>query len=208
MATTSDLITTRAKEAKAPELQLATHDSSQWPLTPTTASKGNEVADRPSAKYRRKVPVRDLEKYVEPGDILLFQGRKLGACCIRCFTASQYDHVGIIVPNEFGRGIQVLEATGDRGVNTVPLSMFLNWNKWYDDHFFEICVRKVTLPFPRKSQRGKEMITRYGESTGVSRRWLQEADGALWWQGGGRTGGGGPGGAAGGGSLHRLARVL
>jgi hypothetical protein len=201
MATTSGLITVRAKEAKAftPDLHLATHDSSQWPLTPITASKGNEVADRPSAKYRRKVPVRDLEKYVEPGDILLFQGRKLGACCIRCFTASQYDHVGIIVPNEFGCGIQVLEATGDRGVNTVPLSMFLNWNKWYDDHFFEICVRKVTLPFPRKSRRGKEMVTRYGSHlAGVGCRTRT----------GRRCGGREEGGRGAGGSSHRPVRVL
>eukprot|EP00947_MAST-08B_sp_MAST-8B-sp1_P003734 g3734.t1 len=147
------------------------YNSAMWPETTrvqpvknSSRSLGSNraLAGRRTSNvfYRRKVPASELHKYLEWGDILLFCGKKVGACCIRCFTNSPYDHVAIVVPEYRGMGatqggLHVFEATGSKGVQTCPIKMFANWTHWYNDNFHEICIRKMIVPGGRNGPAGQ-----------------------------------------------------
>ena len=60
------------------------------------------------SRLRTKVDVRDLENSVHTGDIILFSSKHAAASVTKCFTASTWDHCGIVV--KFGsRHVFILE---------------------------------------------------------------------------------------------------
>lgn len=70
------------------------------------------------SRLRTKVDVRDLEASVHTGDIILFSSKHAAANVTKCFTASTWDHIGLVV--KFGhRHVFVLEYAG--GVYLYPL---------------------------------------------------------------------------------------
>ena len=70
------------------------------------------------SRLRTKVDVRDLESSVHTGDIILFSSKHAAAHVTKCFTASTWDHCGLVV--KFGhRHVFVLEYAG--GVYLYPL---------------------------------------------------------------------------------------
>ena len=70
------------------------------------------------ARLRTKVDVRDLESTARTGDIILFSSKHAAANITKCFTASTWDHIGIVV--RFGPGqVFILEYAG--GVYLYPL---------------------------------------------------------------------------------------
>ena len=70
------------------------------------------------SRLRSRVDVRDLEGSVRTGDLVLFSSKHAAAAVTKCFTASEWDHIGIIV--KFGpRHVYILEYAG--GVFLYPL---------------------------------------------------------------------------------------
>ena len=49
------------------------------------------------ARLRSKVDVRDLESIVRTGDLILFSSKHAAAQVTKCFTASTWDHIGLVV---------------------------------------------------------------------------------------------------------------
>ena len=70
------------------------------------------------SRLRTRVDVRDLEAFVRTGDIILFSSKHAAAVVTKCFTASTWDHIGLVV--KFGpHHVYVLEYAG--GVFLYPL---------------------------------------------------------------------------------------
>ena len=70
------------------------------------------------SRMRSRVDVRDLEGSVRTGDIILFSSKHAAAAVTKCFTASTWDHIGLVV--KFGpRHVYILEYAG--GVYLYPL---------------------------------------------------------------------------------------
>ena len=70
------------------------------------------------SRLRTKVDVRDLEASVHTGDIVLFSSKHAAATVTKFFTASTWDHIGLVV--KFGpRHVFILEDAG--GVYLYPL---------------------------------------------------------------------------------------
>ena len=73
------------------------------------------------SRYRTQVNVRDLEGMVQTGDIFLFSSKHPGAKVTKFFTASTWDHIGMVVrfPCNAGHQVFILEYAG--GVYLYPL---------------------------------------------------------------------------------------
>ena len=73
------------------------------------------------SRYRTLVNVRDLEGMVQTGDIFLFSSKHAGAKVTKFFTASTWDHIGMVVrfPSNAGHQVFILEYAG--GVYLYPL---------------------------------------------------------------------------------------
>ena len=71
------------------------------------------------------------------GDIFLFKGHQFHDNAIRCCTASDYNHVAIVVEN--GGELQLFEATA-AGVGCVPLEFYVNSFYWshMSRHFHKV----------------------------------------------------------------------
>ena len=67
------------------------------------------------SRLRTKVDVRDLESSVHTGDIILFSSKHAAAHVTKCFTASTWDHCGLVV--KFGhRHVFVEYADGTKPI--------------------------------------------------------------------------------------------
>ncbi|KAF0736944.1 hypothetical protein Ae201684P_000598 [Aphanomyces euteiches] len=93
---------------------------------------------------RDTIHLRVLHKYVEMGDILLFQSNNQMSGVQRTMTGAEWDHVAIVV--EVTRGgrqkLMLLEATGD-GVTAMPLvSRILAYNSCFINY---IALRKLRM---------------------------------------------------------------
>ncbi|CEL98304.1 unnamed protein product [Vitrella brassicaformis CCMP3155] len=77
---------------------------------------------------------------VQTGDILLFRGTDGGARVTRTLTASEYDHVALLLRVDNG-SVLIFEATGNHGVTAVSWSDFkaFGWHKCYT----KLVYRKV-----------------------------------------------------------------
>ena len=70
------------------------------------------------SRLRSRVDVRDLEGSVRTGDVVLFSSKHAAAAVTKCFTASSWDHCGLVI--KFGpRHVYILEYAG--GVYLYPL---------------------------------------------------------------------------------------
>jgi hypothetical protein len=63
------------------------------------------------ARLKTKVDVRDLESIVRTGDLILFSSKHAAAQVTKCFTASTWDHCGMVVKFS-SRHVFILEYAG------------------------------------------------------------------------------------------------
>jgi hypothetical protein len=70
-----------------------------------------------TTRARTDISVRDLDSVVQTGDIILFSSKHAGAKVTKFFTASTWDHIGLVV--RFPTGVYILEYAG--GVYLYPL---------------------------------------------------------------------------------------
>ena len=63
------------------------------------------------SRLRSKVDVRDLESIVRTGDLILFSSKHTAANFTKCFTASTWDHCGLVVKFS-SRHVFILEYAG------------------------------------------------------------------------------------------------
>ena len=71
-----------------------------------------------TSRLRSKVDVRDLENSVRTGDLILFSSKHASAQVTKCFTASEWDHIGLVVKFS-SKHVYILEYAG--GVYLYPL---------------------------------------------------------------------------------------
>ena len=71
-----------------------------------------------TSRLRSKVDVRDLEGSVRTGDLILFSSKHASAQVTKCFTASEWDHIGLVVKFS-SKHVYILEYAG--GVYLYPL---------------------------------------------------------------------------------------
>lgn len=71
----------------------------------------------------------EFTQLADSGDILLFRGKDRVCKVQRAFTGAVYDHVALLLRTS-RRELLVLEAVGDKGVNTVPWTFFKTWD-WH-----------------------------------------------------------------------------
>jgi len=92
------------------------------------------------------------------GDILLFRGKDKRAKLQRAATGSLYDHVGLLLRNQFGE-LVILEAMGMTGVSTLGWKNFVErkWHTCYD----WIALRRVYFG---RSQKQIAALQRYVRS--------------------------------------------
>ncbi|KAF0682421.1 Aste57867_25434 [Aphanomyces stellatus] len=96
---------------------------------------------------RDVIHLRILHRYVELGDILLFQSKNSMSGMQRTVTGAEWDHVAMVVegprvPNKAPK-FMLLEATGD-GVTVMPLvSRILAYNSCFINY---IALRKLRMP--------------------------------------------------------------
>jgi len=103
------------------------------------------------SRLRAKVDVRDLESSVRTGDIILFSSKHAAATVTKCFTASTWDHCGLVV--KFGhRHVFILEYAG--GVYLYPL--FTRLYTYYAVQGRVICLRRL-LPGQDRAEMQKKV---------------------------------------------------
>jgi hypothetical protein len=103
------------------------------------------------SRLRAKVDVRDLESSVRTGDIILFSSKHAAATVTKCFTASTWDHIGIVV--KFGhRHVFILEYAG--GVYLYPL--FTRLYTYFAVQGRVICLRRL-LPGQDRAEMQKRV---------------------------------------------------
>lgn len=75
----------------------------------------------------------DFARRACSGDIILFRGKDKRAKLQRAATGSLYDHVGLLLRNQFGE-LVILEALGTLGVSCLRWSVFMDrrWHTCYD----------------------------------------------------------------------------
>ena len=90
------------------------------------------------ARLKSKVDVRDLESIVRTGDLILFSSKHAAAQVTKCFTASTWDHCGMVVKFS-SRHVFILEYAG--GVFLYPL--FTRLYTYYAIQGREIVLRRL-----------------------------------------------------------------
>ncbi|KOO35829.1 ph domain-containing protein [Chrysochromulina tobinii] len=90
------------------------------------------------ARLKTKVDVRDLESIVRTGDLILFSSKHAAAQVTKCFTASTWDHCGMVVKFS-SRHVFILEYAG--GVFLYPL--FTRLYTYYAIQGREIVLRRL-----------------------------------------------------------------
>ena len=103
------------------------------------------------SRIRTKVDVRDLESSVRTGDIVLFSSKHAAATVTKFFTASTWDHIGLVV--KFGaKHVFILEYAG--GVYLYPL--FTRLYTYYAVQGRVICLRRL-LPGQDRAEMQKKI---------------------------------------------------
>jgi len=90
------------------------------------------------SRLRSRVDVRDLESIVRTGDLILFSSMHAASHVTKCFTASSWDHCGIVVKFS-SKHVFVLEYAG--GVYLYPL--FTRIYTYYAIQGREISLRRL-----------------------------------------------------------------
>lgn len=152
-------------------LQRANYGMADAQLKESSSSRSERAVPRePSrglsalfANVRGSIFADRLGIELTEGDIVLFKGKQAHDGAIRCCTASEFNHVGVIVEN--GGELEIFEATA-AGVCTVPLNFYIDSYYWSHmrSHFHKVVVRKVSGPSGRgitKAMRAE--LVRYQE---------------------------------------------
>ena len=100
-----------------------------------------------------------LASTLKEGDVVIFKGKQPHDCLIRCCTASDYNHVALVVETYCGE-LQLFEA-GNAGVGRVPLEFYINscWWSHMQRRFHRVIVRQLHT----EQGRGKLTVTQRGE---------------------------------------------
>ena len=104
-----------------------------------------------------------LASELREGDVILFKGKHAHDNAIRCCTASDYNHVALVVEN--GGELELFESTAV-GVGCVPLEFYINSYYWSHmrAQFHKVVVRKLTTAEGRGiSRRLRVELIRYQE---------------------------------------------
>jgi hypothetical protein len=121
-----------------------------------------------TSRLRSRVDVKDLESSVRTGDVILFSSKHAGAQAVKCFTASTWDHIGIVV--RFGqRHVYILEYAG--GVFLYPL--FTRLYTYYAIQGRLICLRRL-VPGQDRAQMQRRVETFVRNVLGHSPPSIQE----------------------------------
>ena len=91
-----------------------------------------------------RVCVTTLEQSVQTGDLILFSSKHAASHVTKCFTASTWDHCGLVVKLS-PKHVFILEYAG--GVYLYPL--FTRLYSYYAIQGREICIRRLKTPGPR-----------------------------------------------------------
>ena len=85
----------------------------------------------------RSIYADRLNQTLREGDVVLFKGKQLHDRGIRCFTSSEYNHVGLVVEN--GGELELFEASAV-GVSCVPFEFYINSYYWshMSAHFHKV----------------------------------------------------------------------
>ena len=116
------------------------------------------MADRPKARLSRASLSRAftqggaprslyadrINQTLREGDVVLFKGKQLHDRGIRCFTSSEYNHVGLVVEN--GGELELFEASAV-GVGCVPFEFYVN--SYYWSHMSHMFHKVLTDSSPR-----------------------------------------------------------
>ena len=103
------------------------------------------------ARLRTRCDVRELEGVVRTGDLILFSSKHGAAQITKCFTASTWDHIGIVVKFSTTH-VFVLEYAG--GVYLYPL--FTRLYTYYAVQGRVICLRRL-LPGQDRTEMQKKV---------------------------------------------------
>ena len=97
-----------------------------------------------------RVCVTTLEQSVQTGDLILFSSKHAASHVTKCFTASTWDHCGLVVKLS-PKHVFILEYAG--GVYLYPL--FTRLYSYYAIQGREICIRRLGLALRcRRRSRG------------------------------------------------------
>ncbi|KAL3924902.1 MAG: hypothetical protein SGPRY_003782 [Prymnesium sp.] len=101
------------------------------------------------SRVRTRVSVRDVEAVAQTGDLILFSSKHAGAKLTKFFTASTWDHIGMVIrfPSKEGNQTFILEYAG--GVFLYPL--FTRLYTYYAIQGRMIVLRRL-LPCTSRSQ--------------------------------------------------------
>ena len=91
-----------------------------------------------------RVCVTTLEQSVQTGDLILFSSKHAASHVTKCFTASTWDHCGLVVKLS-PKHVFILEYAG--GGYLYPL--FTRLYSYYAIQGREICIRRLKTPGPR-----------------------------------------------------------
>jgi hypothetical protein len=91
-----------------------------------------------ASRLRTRVDVRDLESTVRTGDLILFSSKHASAQITKCFTVSEWDHIGLVVKFS-SKHVYILEYAG--GVYLYPL--FTRLYTYYAIQGRELSLRRL-----------------------------------------------------------------
>ena len=91
-----------------------------------------------ASRLRSRVDVRDLESSVRTGDLVLFSSKHASAQITKCFTVSEWDHIGLVVKFS-SKHVYILEYAG--GVYLYPL--FTRLYTYYAIQGRELSLRRL-----------------------------------------------------------------
>ena len=94
-----------------------------------------------ASRLRSRVDVRDLESSVRTGDLVLFSSKHASAQITKCFTVSEWDHIGLVVKFS-SKHVYILEYAG--GVVLYPLRTRLF--SYYAVQGRHIALRRLSVP--------------------------------------------------------------
>lgn len=95
-----------------------------------------------SLTVSRVVYASELAQQLQEGDLIIFRGKAPHDCVIRCCTASEYNHIALVVQR---RGELVLFEATAFGVGICPLEFYINSFYWtrLSSLFHKVVIRQL-----------------------------------------------------------------